>query len=190
MDMSANQITCANCGVLLKTKEPSPGGKLIRCPACRMVFRAAGSKSSSAAVVAKSEILINCTHCGATLQTDLPLRPGQVAQCAECSTIFRVPLYVFLTQQRGRRFAEPPRPAVSDVIPLQACVYTVKSEAATKAELVKPWDRLPDELLMEQDFERRKPGIGRKILVAVVIVAALGCIAATILLVWASTFHR
>src|SRR5215470_2374545 len=87
--MPAPMLTCQGCGAALRTNDPSPAGKLIRCPVCRIVFKAPVTQSSTKS--STREVEVNCADCGATLQADQALRPGQLVQCPKCTTIFRVP---------------------------------------------------------------------------------------------------
>jgi len=170
--MSVTILTCKGCRAALRIKHPSPAGRLIRCPTCRIVFKAPADKPSES-IDSLRDDEINCTDCGATLRSDEPLLPGQLAQCPECTTIFRLPnANVRQNSPSGDRsvaqYFEPWTPLTkedatadsfrqlhSGVIRLKLSVYGVKLDPPIEAELLRPWDSLPDEIAIEQERQRR-----------------------------------
>jgi hypothetical protein len=192
--MSVTTLDCPGCGAKLQVTGISPAGKPVRCPSCRLIFR--GPLDDS-----EQEYEVNCVDCGTTLRSSQPMRPGQLAQCPECTTIFRVPAFVQQEKGKPSKSKNAARPAVSDyfepwtprpgrqssqaadspttyseVVPLQLSVYSVKEERPIEADLVRPWDRLPDAERIERQIEERRRRARRNLIVRVVII--VGCLAA------------
>src|SRR5262249_10642653 len=145
---------------------------------------------------------VNCTDCGATLRSDQPLRPGELAQCPECTTIFRLPnLKLNQSSHSGTRrdvaqYFEPWTPRTkeeakadsfrqlhSGVIRLKLSVYGVRSDPPLEAELVRPWDSLPDEIALEQERERRRSEQQKRMAILVTAISLAACIGVAVTLI-------
>jgi S1-C subfamily serine protease/DNA-directed RNA polymerase subunit RPC12/RpoP len=171
--MAQGMLVCGGCGATLRTNDPSPAGKLIRCPVCEIVFKVPVEKPSGH-VQALRENELNCADCGATLQSDLPLLPGQFVQCPECTTIFRVPdTGSPSVKMGGKQEADRSRSPSSTIIQLRPSVFALKEEPLIEAEQVRPWDALPDEIRIEFRNEERAKRLSKRKRIAILVAAIL-----------------
>jgi hypothetical protein len=135
------------------------------------------------------------------------LQAGQLVQCSQCTTIFRVPAdgTIFGRDRRPTRqstnapaYFEPwtPRtkkreeistgqPVAADlpVVKLQASLYGVKPDPPIDAQLVKPWEPVPDEALIESRRGERSARARKRIAIIAGIIAAVCCLAIVVVLI-------
>jgi serine/threonine protein kinase len=92
---SVYSYRCSGCGATLRTNDPAPAGKLIKCPLCNTVaapFQADVPAPSQTALPGQQTVTeVACIRCGVVLKGPAPLPVGQLVQCLSCNTVFAVP---------------------------------------------------------------------------------------------------
>jgi predicted Zn finger-like uncharacterized protein len=198
--MSATILHCPNCDSKLRIRDAAPSGKLVRCPTCRRVFKAhSGGERPVAGRPPENDL--NCSNCGATLSAEGHLRSGQLGRCPKCSTIFQIPSqnlgsaansnlakYFEAWTPRTKQEADEFRLGPADIVDLKPSTYGVQSGGPIEAEVVRPWEALPDEIRAERQRQQRaKRARSRTALRGVAMIVALTAAASVIVIVLSRT---